>query len=512
MVCVKMLKSAKNLNWFLVLGFLCPLVVSILAINRPYDSVPDQDLLWLSESLRLFRSAPPTYLDHPGSYWSLSYLLKLKLLSFKGIISFISTRPGELISIPDASLIVRLSRIEQGIICGLLSISLWPIFRVSGVPKRLSGLMVLVYSSSSGLLWESVQIRNESTSMLFVLTYINLSLLAVRVRRRKPLWARILSLISVASFLFALYCKIQVIFISIFAILFVISSSVNWQKLHLGRNLTKKFFLDFLLSISVCALGWIGLTSNWVFAPDTPFFHRLTPLNILLWTYIGLGMSIGVETCAGLLSSLSSRWLFRTSLQIVFIEILFARVLFHPVWSAQVFLLPASLLGAATLEETGYLYNAHLYAGQIFPYFPGLFIGVFALLFVLILFQAIFAASLDLLASLTFLLMALFVFAATSARLQFFYGIYYLPSFLLGISSVFAISSARKEFRRGMRILSGIVTAGLVLGSINSLSSFRDYQTLNNTESHLCYAQQMDQLMANTSVGTCENFQLDMKR
>ena len=65
---MEMLKAAKNLNWFLVLGFLCPLVVSILAIDRPYDSVPDQDLLWLSESLRLFRAAPPTFLDHLDSY------------------------------------------------------------------------------------------------------------------------------------------------------------------------------------------------------------------------------------------------------------------------------------------------------------------------------------------------------------------------------------------------------------------------------------------------------------
>ena len=372
--------------------------------------------------------------------------------------------------------------------------------------------MILVYSASAGLLWESVQIRNESTSMLFVLTYINISLLAARIRLRKPVVARILCFIAVACFLFALYCKIQVIFISVFAIFFVIACSMNWRQWHLGAILTKRVLLDLLLSISIFAFGWIVVTSNWIFAPDTPFFHRFTPLNVLLWTYIGLGLSIGVETCSCLISALDARWFSRTSFHILLIEIFFARVLFHPVWSAQVFLMPSSLLGVGTLEESRPLYNAAAYSEQIFPYFGVLFIGISSLLFLLVLLQLIFKAKPDLLSSLAFLLMALFVFAATSTRFQLFYGVYFLPPFLLGISSVFAISSARKDARRSMRILSGIVIVGLVLGSIDALTDLRKYTSINNTDGHLCYSQQMDVLMANTSVGSCETFESHMKR
>ena len=44
-----------------------PLVVALLALARPYDAVPDQDLIWLSDALKLYRDQSPRYMDHPGA-------------------------------------------------------------------------------------------------------------------------------------------------------------------------------------------------------------------------------------------------------------------------------------------------------------------------------------------------------------------------------------------------------------------------------------------------------------
>ena len=42
------------------LALLMPLVVALLAFARPYDAVPDQDLIWVSDALKLFREIPPS--------------------------------------------------------------------------------------------------------------------------------------------------------------------------------------------------------------------------------------------------------------------------------------------------------------------------------------------------------------------------------------------------------------------------------------------------------------------
>ncbi|NBO31197.1 MAG: hypothetical protein EBV05_06210, partial [Cyanobacteria bacterium WB6_1B_304] len=59
----------------LALAFFIPIYLAFLGLERPYDAIPDQDLLWIAESLRLYRDSPPTYPDHPGVYWTLSYTL-----------------------------------------------------------------------------------------------------------------------------------------------------------------------------------------------------------------------------------------------------------------------------------------------------------------------------------------------------------------------------------------------------------------------------------------------------
>ena len=46
-------------SWVASIGFalamLMPLLVALFALGRSYDAVPDQDLIWVSDALKLFR-------------------------------------------------------------------------------------------------------------------------------------------------------------------------------------------------------------------------------------------------------------------------------------------------------------------------------------------------------------------------------------------------------------------------------------------------------------------------
>ena len=150
-----------------------------MGLNRPYDAIPDQDLLWASEALRLHSGRGPSYADHPGVYWTLSYLLKLIHLPKIGI-NFLNVN-GYLT--PDgAKSLIQISRIENGILCGLCSISFIPIMRCLGISRKLTLAGIFMLTCSTGLLTAVSEIRNEMTSTLLMTIYINLNLLASQLK------------------------------------------------------------------------------------------------------------------------------------------------------------------------------------------------------------------------------------------------------------------------------------------------------------------------------------------
>ena len=65
----------------LLLVCLAPSVlVGLAGLHRPYDAIPDQDMLWASEALRLLRGVAPSYADHPGIFWTLTYTVNSRIL------------------------------------------------------------------------------------------------------------------------------------------------------------------------------------------------------------------------------------------------------------------------------------------------------------------------------------------------------------------------------------------------------------------------------------------------
>ena len=115
----------KNLNKFIlkrefyILFFAIPsLLVGWLGLNRPYFSTPDQDFLWVSQSIRLFKGLGPSYADHPGAYWPLSFLVKFFIFSKSLVSEFIDQHGAISEEIIDK--IIHLSRIENALITASL--------------------------------------------------------------------------------------------------------------------------------------------------------------------------------------------------------------------------------------------------------------------------------------------------------------------------------------------------------------------------------------------------------
>ena len=104
---------------FYIFLFAIPsLIVGWLGFNRPYYNTPDQDLLWVSQSIRLFKGFGPSYADHPGAYWPVSYLVKFFTFSRNSIYEFIDQYGAVSEELIDK--IIHISRIENTLITASL--------------------------------------------------------------------------------------------------------------------------------------------------------------------------------------------------------------------------------------------------------------------------------------------------------------------------------------------------------------------------------------------------------
>ena len=505
----------------LSISFLIPVAVAYAGSFRPYDALPDQDLLWLSEALRLFRNAPPDYIDHPGSYWSLSYLAKLKILSFRGIVEFITTRPGEAISPVDAALVIKLSRIEQGIICGFCTIGLWPIWKALGTPTWLGLCNTVCFSLSPGMMWESIRIRNESTSLFFFILFLNL-VIASSASTRLPDWRSWLkAVLAVSALIFAIYCKLQILILMFFLLpilLILICPRISINELHISRlrrPIDKKLVYPIFM-IAIIILSWISITSNWSYAPDPPFHHRHTFLNITFWIYIN---SLIVLIVNQSFFSGSIYYLIRSSWTVVFIEFFFGRVLFHAKWTAQVFLTPASIISFGNSSKGSLLNNFEQILASLNALptaFSIMLYGVMAAIIAIIYTRRDQKRWFCLSAAAVMAVPGIWL--ATASRLKLHYGIYLMPIILIFLSV--ALISSKTLSKKGVRdakIFSALVKIlqvsaislliGFWSGSMKSVLEIPQYISYSKTDRQICFSQHMDSLMSLTSAGKCPNFE-----
>ena len=518
-------------SWVASIGFalamLMPLLVALFALGRSYDAVPDQDLIWVSDALKLFREIQPRYMDHPGSYWPLSTAFKLDVLGPDGL-GLLALKPGQLISPAQTSQLIVWNRIEQGVVCSVLGLVFWWLARL--VLKRLwlSSLIAACFSLSYGVLFEAVQPRNESTSMLFVLLFCCLTIGAFQARDdfQSTSWKRWLAcLLAVIALFASLYCKLQVVPLALLALLIlpfafgfrpaaVLASSkasrlqvigmvaIGFVSTGLVYALGSQQWLMNLPSIFYGAEAWKGIS-----------YESLIALPFLFWPAVFLLLALVCHCAAPWFKA--RLWLsYSIWLSIVWFVYLSFLAWVPENWSKHVFTAPLSLL-----------WRSELYARDVDMVAPFAQISIWPLdwavtmsvgLFVSMLALAVVLKQSKPLVLLVFWALAVVVFAYNTTRFQPFYSIYFLPPLLLALAAIVewrptrsASGKSAQALTRASHALACLLIGGIGIQSLVGLGQLP--QTVSFTQSPvvLCMQRQsMDILLANTSVGGCQDFQI----
>ena len=520
--------------------------VLIRSIHRPYDTVPDQDLLWLSEALRLYRGAQTTYIDHPGALWTLMNLANVDILQKIGGIHYTI---GDGISIVDASRLIGVSRAENSLFCAATLISLWPIARWLGANKNQTMLWIIILSCSSGYFWSLVQIRHEMASILFASLFLLLSKYASKKSAKSSRWRKLaIWAAAIASLISSMYCKIQIMFAFPIILCALLSDSPTVKDRHfrhqlffgfrqLSRIETITFFTSLLITAGI--IGRYTREQGYAFDIRSVAFWLALNTFLSLW---GLG-SIGESTDSNKGNKYNNLRVARNSFILglpALIELSFAAAIFRGGWTAgwsgTVFRAPTELLGGRGLYYSGgneavknglslnsVLNSLSLRLEETY-FLPSLvtilLFGVIALIALTLLRNT---SNINLSgeaalrhSSQAHYLNLLIAMAATgltvianSARDQNFYAIYIsIPTLLIAC----ILSSQRKlqTVNPAIKFIALVLCASAITRAALNLSDLSRFTTFDH-HSTLCYGQQMDIEMRHTSVGQCPNFEDEMK-
>ena len=512
------------------LALLMPLAVALLALARPYDAVPDQDLIWLSDALKLYRDQPPRYMDHPGAYWPLSTYFKINSLGVGGL-GLLGIEPGEFISVDVASLIIRFNRIEQGLVCSFLGLCFWILGRLLLRKLWLACVIAAAYSLSYGVLFEAVQPRNESTSMAFLMIFAVCVLARWKCRISLSASRFLLSIIAIPSFFLALYCKVQVFPLAIALIsLLLLGCSGLFQGKY---NVARLRFLsagEICRSISIFFIAFVGSLFAYLIRADewlnnlTEYFYNtpswkgimyddLRPAALIFWPLLFMCIAFICNCLAPFLQKKNAvsylMWL-----AAVILSYLLLTGFLHENWSKHVFTAPLSLL-----------WRSELYARDVDILRPFSQISIWPLdwavtmsvgLFVSLLALAVVLKQSKPFVLLMFWSLALMVFAYNTTRFQPFYSIYFLPPLLLALAAIAELRPTPSAGGKPAQTLTSAshALAFLLIGGIGiqSLLGFGQLpQILAYTQYRdlLCMQRQgMDSMLANTSVGSCKDFEI----
>ena len=155
----------------LLLVCLAPsLLVGLAGLHRPYDAIPDQDMLWASEALRLLRGVAPSYADHPGIFWTLTYTVNSRILENLLGLQLLD-QAGNILP-AGLNTITALARIENALLVGLCSALTYPLALLLSIRKPLAIAACLILSLSSATLVAVSEIRHEAISALFLMAFI----------------------------------------------------------------------------------------------------------------------------------------------------------------------------------------------------------------------------------------------------------------------------------------------------------------------------------------------------
>ena len=497
----------------LIVFLVCALpsiVVGFDGLSRPYDAIPDQDLLWVSEALRLARGVAPSYADHPGAFWSIIFRINLKLLKvLLPSVSIIDSR--ESLTLVGAHLLVLVARIQNILIASVVGPLVFLVSKQLQFRTPVAFFAAIAVAWSSGTLVSVSEVRHEVVSLVFILlSFVVFSDLLRCKRSQGYLPNSFIWIIPLSLFFAAIYSKTQVLLIAPFyfiPLLSLVPLRVYLHQFFASRASAKIRLL--LVSTFLWLIPWL-VGAN----------PHLGLLNGFTWLVINASLSILIAELVYPgdhdLSSLTA-----ASLSLSLYEILVFKVISPHWWSRAVTSFPSWLTqytDEQILSRTSFLpkilYHSSLYLGSIFGSTICVLILACAILVFLLLlvcgrdsgrFLSLLALSL-LSALFTALISMSFRYAVRYELYLIVVGSLYFAWLSQVAFSSYALVVSKQRLLGGIGLLSAISLALIFWVSFQNMFNLSSFVKLRQPKSFYCFGHHMDKAMANLPVAKCPNF------
>lgn len=493
----------------LILACIAPsFLVGLYGLNRPYDAIPDQDMLWASEALRLLRGVAPSYADHPGLFWTLTYKLNISILENLLGLQLLD-QAGNILP-AGLETITALARIENALLVGLCSALTYPLALLLSIRKPLAIASCLILSLSSATLVAVSEIRHEAISALFLILFILCIGYSFNENLNRAL-SFALSLTGICCFFLAALSKQQVLLCSPLAFIAVVAALRPAQphayesRLRLLRNPRPQWLAILLITAS----------APWLIAahPDIDL------INLPAWILINVGLALA--TSASLENSKSKNPLIKALLFIGAFEIFLFKILIPNWWRQAVTGFPSWMFRHAdhTNDHTAHtLGGISTYLSELFTPYP---IAAVALIGAALTGLLLAARQKDStgpglnagsIAMALAWLITLAILVASSQRITSRYEIYFfIPIVILAAATTgTAMPVSPQPLHRQLLLVNRAFTATLLLtafiSSATHVTNLKAFVNNGQPRSFLCFGQHMDRAMALTSAAACKNF------
>ncbi|WP_338440935.1 hypothetical protein VZG28_08135 [Synechococcus elongatus IITB4] len=512
----------KLMTWIVVfVCFIPSIFVGLTGLDRPYDAIPDQDMLWLSEALRLTRGVAPSYADHPGFFWSLIYKLNMYIFATCSNLTLVDNL-GRILpeNIDD---LIRIARVENALLCGFCASLMYPLSRALRIRSFFSIIVALTTAFSSAVLVSVSEIRHEIISVIFMQLFILLVGLSSALKKKYLKFS--LVLVGVLFFFMGALSKQQVLICSPLIFLSTLSISnfhvlLSTIRSNLGLSYVSRLMLLLLASIPWLISAVPAINLNYLI------------INLPFWIFINTGLALCVFFSLGL----SGRGnLFFSLIFVGLLEIITFKLSIPSLWRQGVTGFPSWMLNfafpdwifhhinddvaASGVVEGFYFYIQNLFKPFILSAIALLCIGTSSLFFLItnLDLSDLFSNATKKAIYVSWILILMIIFAC-SLRITSRYEIYFFTPLIITamLCIEYWLRFSTAGLKNGLKAVLGFCSLILIMSaSIRSgLNSFNLSVFVNQEQPRffVCAPQHMDKSMQLTSAGRCEGFEITSLR
>lgn len=517
-----LIKSIINREFYILFFAIPSLIVGWLGIKRPYYSTPDQDLLWFSQSIRLFKGLGPSYSDHPGSYWPVSFLVKFFILSKSFLFKFIDQYDEISEEIIDK--IINLSRIENTLITASLPLIFFLILKELEVDKKIVISITYILCLSSATLNLVSDIRHENIGILFMLLYLLFTIKDLN-KYKKIYFLNLKAIINTLFFYASIFCKQQILLLSplifIFIFYFLKIKDLNYYE-KFNNLLKRKNISNLFLLFSLSGIPWIIISIEEFYKFGVIYF-----LNLPFWSFInsGLILSMIISAKEKIEKTIFLKYLFViTLMQILFFEIFAPNVWRRSITAFPSFLFPFSSLSDGNINIfirlKDFINLTKEYSMNLSWPSNLLFLFIFLLIIYFIIRWLIFFKNKRDFLLLDYSIFSLLILTLIlSLRQQSFYQIYFFIPLLILLSLRYGNNFLRRQnigekflLNNFLYYVTSILLISFFIKSTTNVFNLNKFVSVPQSRELLCNPQTLDYSLKNTPVGTCEFFEKESNK